>query len=160
MRKQKIGSTYKIRFCQCSIRLFVALKYAFFILNTNYLAPILKMWFYHPFKLLFYVNVMLPNIEKDFSLTMWQVITGYLLAGSIIGPGGFNFVSEMVQVRCFFLKLNFNFWYSSLPLLKLLLMICLVFIVYETSQLVLKHFWQRQFRSWTFIFHHPLFFFQ
>jgi hypothetical protein len=27
-----------------------------------------------------------------------QVITGYLLAGSIIGPGGFNFVSEMVQV--------------------------------------------------------------
>ncbi|KAH9799931.1 K(+) efflux antiporter 6 [Citrus sinensis] len=27
------------------------------------------------------------------------VITGYLLAGSIIGPGGFNFVSEMVQVE-------------------------------------------------------------
>ncbi|KAG6740508.1 hypothetical protein POTOM_055959 [Populus tomentosa] len=27
------------------------------------------------------------------------VITGYLLAGSIIGPGGFNFVSEMVQLR-------------------------------------------------------------
>ncbi|XP_073262451.1 K(+) efflux antiporter 6 isoform X2 [Populus alba] len=26
------------------------------------------------------------------------VITGYLLAGSIIGPGGFNFVSEMVQL--------------------------------------------------------------
>lgn len=30
-----------------------------------------------------------------------QVITGYLLAGSVIGPGGFSFVSEMVQVRCF-----------------------------------------------------------
>ncbi|KAB2077368.1 hypothetical protein ES319_A06G095800v1 [Gossypium barbadense] len=27
------------------------------------------------------------------------VITGYLLAGSLIGPGGFNFVSEMVQVE-------------------------------------------------------------
>uniref|UniRef100_A0A1J3GN31 K(+) efflux antiporter 6 n=1 Tax=Noccaea caerulescens TaxID=107243 RepID=A0A1J3GN31_NOCCA len=27
------------------------------------------------------------------------VITGYLLAGSIIGPGGFNFISEMVQVE-------------------------------------------------------------
>ncbi|XP_059453391.1 K(+) efflux antiporter 6 [Corylus avellana] len=27
------------------------------------------------------------------------VITGYLLAGSFIGPGGFNFVSEMVQVE-------------------------------------------------------------
>ncbi|XP_043807764.1 K(+) efflux antiporter 6 isoform X3 [Manihot esculenta] len=27
------------------------------------------------------------------------VITGYLLAGSIIGPGGFSFVSEMVQVE-------------------------------------------------------------
>ncbi|XP_050218103.1 K(+) efflux antiporter 6 [Mercurialis annua] len=27
------------------------------------------------------------------------VITGYLLAGSVIGPGGFNFVSEMVQVE-------------------------------------------------------------
>jgi Kef-type K+ transport system membrane component KefB len=26
------------------------------------------------------------------------VITGYLLAGSIIGPGGLNFISEMVQV--------------------------------------------------------------
>ncbi|XP_022865221.1 K(+) efflux antiporter 6-like, partial [Olea europaea var. sylvestris] len=25
------------------------------------------------------------------------VITGYLLAGSVIGPGGFSFVSEMVQ---------------------------------------------------------------
>ncbi|KAJ1442786.1 coiled-coil domain-containing protein [Sesbania bispinosa] len=29
---------------------------------------------------------------------IWQVITGYLLAGSIVGPGGFNFISEMVQV--------------------------------------------------------------
>ncbi|KAG5559215.1 hypothetical protein RHGRI_008956 [Rhododendron griersonianum] len=27
------------------------------------------------------------------------VITGYLLAGSIVGPGGFNFVSELVQVE-------------------------------------------------------------
>ncbi|XP_022749926.1 K(+) efflux antiporter 4-like isoform X3 [Durio zibethinus] len=27
------------------------------------------------------------------------VITGYLLAGSIIGPGGFSFVGEMVQLR-------------------------------------------------------------
>ncbi|KAH7681996.1 putative K+/H+-antiporter-containing protein [Dioscorea alata] len=27
------------------------------------------------------------------------VITGYLLAGSVIGPGGFSFVSEMVQLR-------------------------------------------------------------
>ncbi|XP_062097224.1 K(+) efflux antiporter 6 [Humulus lupulus] len=27
------------------------------------------------------------------------VITGYLLAGSLIGPGGFNFISEMVQVE-------------------------------------------------------------
>ncbi|XP_065047516.1 K(+) efflux antiporter 6-like isoform X4 [Musa acuminata AAA Group] len=27
------------------------------------------------------------------------VITGYLLAGSIIGPGGFRFISEMVQVE-------------------------------------------------------------
>lgn len=31
-------------------------------------------------------------------LPIWQVITGYLLAGSIIGPGGLSFVSEMVQV--------------------------------------------------------------
>lgn len=29
-----------------------------------------------------------------------QVFTGYLLAGSLIGPGGLSFVSEMVQV-CF-----------------------------------------------------------
>lgn len=29
-----------------------------------------------------------------------QVMTGYLLAGSIIGPGGLSFVSEMVQVCC------------------------------------------------------------
>ena len=28
-----------------------------------------------------------------------QVISGYLLAGSFIGPGGLGFVSEMVQVR-------------------------------------------------------------
>lgn len=35
--------------------------------------------------------------------TCWiicQVIVGYLLAGSIIGPGGLKFISEMVQV-CF-----------------------------------------------------------
>lgn len=32
---------------------------------------------------------------------VFQVITGYLLAGSIIGPGGFRFISEMVQVSCF-----------------------------------------------------------
>ena len=31
-------------------------------------------------------------------LCMLKVITGYLLAGSLIGPGGFNFISEMVQV--------------------------------------------------------------
>lgn len=30
------------------------------------------------------------------------VFTGYLLAGSVIGPGGFNFVSEMVQVCLLF----------------------------------------------------------
>ncbi|KAK1307537.1 K(+) efflux antiporter 5 [Acorus calamus] len=28
-----------------------------------------------------------------------EVIVGYLLAGSIIGPGGLNFISEMVQVE-------------------------------------------------------------
>ncbi|KAL7240032.1 hypothetical protein ACSBR2_005822 [Camellia fascicularis] len=28
-----------------------------------------------------------------------KVITGYLLAGSVIGPGGFSFVSELVQVE-------------------------------------------------------------
>ncbi|CAA0824241.1 K(+) efflux antiporter 6 [Striga hermonthica] len=28
-----------------------------------------------------------------------QVITGYLLAGSVVGPGGFNVISEMVQVE-------------------------------------------------------------
>jgi hypothetical protein len=39
-----------------------------------------------------------PTIEN-----VLQVITGYLLAGSIIGPGGFSFVNEMVQVRCFHL---------------------------------------------------------
>ena len=39
-------------------------------------------------------------------LWMIKVITGYLLAGSVIGPGGFNFVSEMVQV-CFLLR-SFN----------------------------------------------------
>ena len=31
-------------------------------------------------------------------LVSLQVITGYLLAGSVIGPGGLSFVSEMVQV--------------------------------------------------------------
>ncbi|KAH0990148.1 hypothetical protein GBA52_001631 [Prunus armeniaca] len=34
------------------------------------------------------------------------VISGYLLAGSVIGPGGFNFVSEMVQV-CFTLQIYY-----------------------------------------------------
>lgn len=37
-----------------------------------------------------------------------QVITGYLLAGSLIGPGGFSFVSEMVQVCYFFTTFMFE----------------------------------------------------
>ncbi|KAM7276033.1 hypothetical protein ACFE04_017899 [Oxalis oulophora] len=38
-----------------------------------------------------------PKYSNDAKLL--QVITGYLLAGSAIGPGGFNFISEMVQVE-------------------------------------------------------------
>ncbi|KAL2548502.1 K(+) efflux antiporter 6 [Forsythia ovata] len=34
-----------------------------------------------------------------FACSGQPVITGYLLAGSIVGPGGFNVVSEMVQVE-------------------------------------------------------------
>lgn len=34
-----------------------------------------------------------------FSFLGQPVIVGYLLAGSIIGPGGFNYISEMVQVE-------------------------------------------------------------
>ncbi|KAI9124283.1 hypothetical protein K1719_005583 [Acacia pycnantha] len=34
-----------------------------------------------------------------FALAGQPVITGYLLAGSIVGPGGFNFISEMVHVE-------------------------------------------------------------
>ncbi|KAL5727914.1 K(+) efflux antiporter 5 [Ranunculus cassubicifolius] len=34
-----------------------------------------------------------------FSLLGQPVIVGYLLAGSFIGPGGFNYISEMVQVE-------------------------------------------------------------
>lgn len=44
------------------------------------------------------------------SVIFYQVITGYLLAGSIIGPGGFNFVSEMVQVRC---SWSYHLWLFS-----------------------------------------------
>ncbi|XP_020260520.1 K(+) efflux antiporter 6-like [Asparagus officinalis] len=39
----------------------------------------------------------LLSLMRNWSL--FQVITGYLLAGSLIGPGGLNFVSEMVQVE-------------------------------------------------------------
>ncbi|XVF35348.1 hypothetical protein REPUB_Repub18cG0137900 [Reevesia pubescens] len=39
-----------------------------------------------------------PVLQLDLRLISDLVITGYLLAGSLIGPGGFNFVSEMVQV--------------------------------------------------------------
>lgn len=39
-----------------------------------------------------------------------QVITGYLLAGSVIGPGGLSFVSEMVQVCC---HLSYHAWYVT-----------------------------------------------
>ncbi|KAI8004163.1 K(+) efflux antiporter 5 [Camellia lanceoleosa] len=35
------------------------------------------------------------------------VIVGYLLAGSLIGPGGLNFISEMVLVRvCVWFKFS------------------------------------------------------
>ncbi|ESW32990.1 hypothetical protein PHAVU_001G034400 [Phaseolus vulgaris] len=34
-----------------------------------------------------------------FAFAGQPVITGYLLAGSVVGPGGFNFISEMVQVE-------------------------------------------------------------
>lgn len=32
-------------------------------------------------------------------VVIFQVIFGYLLAGSLIGPSGLNFISEMVQVK-------------------------------------------------------------
>ncbi|KAH9618403.1 hypothetical protein KSS87_012454, partial [Heliosperma pusillum] len=34
---------------------------------------------------------------------MWQVMTGYMLAGSIVGPVAFSFVTEIVQVETLFL---------------------------------------------------------
>ncbi|KAH0969478.1 hypothetical protein GBA52_028659 [Prunus armeniaca] len=40
-----------------------------------------------------------PVVALPFCLCWTTVISGYLLAGSVIGPGGFNFVSEMVQVE-------------------------------------------------------------
>lgn len=42
------------------------------------------------------------NTVPFYYLVCLQVITGYLLAGSLIGPGGFDFISEMVQVSCFY----------------------------------------------------------
>ena len=42
-----------------------------------------------------------------------QVITGYLLAGSVIGPGGLSFVSEMVQVCRFLVLLELTVISSS-----------------------------------------------
>lgn len=59
------------------------------------------------------------NFDLINSLSMYsQVITGYLLAGSIVGPGGFNFVSEMVQVcssshHLLFLRSKFELFTSS-----------------------------------------------
>ena len=41
-------------------------------------------------------------------LSSMQVITGYLLAGSVIGPGGFSFVSELVQVSFPFMNAFFR----------------------------------------------------
>ncbi|KAK8559047.1 hypothetical protein V6N12_042335 [Hibiscus sabdariffa] len=41
------------------------------------------------------------------------VITGYLLAGSVIGPGGFSFVGEMVQVCCFHFVARLKQWLNS-----------------------------------------------
>ena len=46
----------------------------------------------------FYTLLLKENISI---FTFLQVITRYLLAGSVIGPGGFSFVSEMVQ-ECYF----------------------------------------------------------
>ena len=47
--------------------------------------------------------LMMTSLQNVFrfiliSIMAYQVITGYLLAGSAIGPGGASFVSELVQV--------------------------------------------------------------
>lgn len=57
--------------------------------------------------LLFSVDVSATYLLKVVSFTHsnLQVMTGYLLAGSIIGPGGLSFVSEMVQVCCLYSSL-------------------------------------------------------
>lgn len=48
---------------------------------------------------LFHIASVEPLVDVELSESIiWQVITGYLLAGSIVGPGGFNFINEMVQV--------------------------------------------------------------
>jgi hypothetical protein len=64
----------------------------------------------------------LSYVNLQFKIIL-QVITGYLLAGSIIGPGGFSFVNEMVQVRCFHLcgllfSLTLNLYGSTVLHLK------------------------------------------
>ncbi|KAK8660053.1 hypothetical protein V6N13_050989 [Hibiscus sabdariffa] len=46
------------------------------------------------------------------------VITGYLLAGSVIGPGGFSFVGEMVQVCCFHFDARLKQWLNSLRVVR------------------------------------------
>lgn len=62
-----------------------------------------------------------------------QVITGYLLAGSVIGPGGFSFVSEMVQV-CYLQYLLFIWSYHYCIFASA---ICNLFLVFQSWNLSL-----------------------
>lgn len=49
------------------------------------------------------------NDREYWTRLLWQVITGYLLAGSAIGPGGLSFISELVQVvQSFHASLHFD----------------------------------------------------
>ncbi|KAF5471631.1 hypothetical protein F2P56_008409 [Juglans regia] len=76
----------------------VLLDNVFIISNFKSKYPVLQL----DLRLIFDLVVVIVSATCGgiaFACDGQPVITGYLLAGSFIGPGGFNFVSEMVQVE-------------------------------------------------------------
>jgi hypothetical protein len=64
---------------------------------SKLLLSVLHNWLCINSCILFYKNLKLILLI-NFFLAFCKVIVGYLLAGSLIGPGGLNFINEMVQV--------------------------------------------------------------
>ena len=61
------------------------------------------IFLFHVLHVMSNLDLLLSGLTIYLCVLCFQVSVGYLLAGSLIGPGGLKFINEIVQVRHFYM---------------------------------------------------------